>query len=93
MYPNLKMEIWLSGIRQNRLARELSLDETVLSKVINGYRQPSPRLRALLAQYFDKNEAWLFQVESTPATRKPDKTNAAGNSHIADKQLQRLGRE
>ena len=63
MYPNLKMEIWLSGIRQNRLARELSLDETVLSKVINGYRQPSPKLRTQLAQYFNKSEAWLFQNE------------------------------
>lgn len=69
MYPNLKMEIWLSGVRQNRLARELSLDETVLSKVINGYRQPSPRLRALLAQYFNKTENWLFQTEPASAAK------------------------
>jgi transcriptional regulator with XRE-family HTH domain len=60
------MEIWLSGMRQNRLARALSLDETVLSKVINGYRQPSPELRMLLAQYFNKSEAWLFQKEPGP---------------------------
>lgn len=69
MYPNLKMEIWLSGIRQNRLARELSLDETVLSKVINGYRRPSPEVRALLAHYFNKSESWLFQTEPLPASR------------------------
>lgn len=80
MYPNLKMEIWLSGIRQNRLARELSLDETVLSKVINGYRQPSPRLRSLLAQYFNKDEAWLFQIESVPAGRRTDETKPAPNA-------------
>lgn len=85
MYPNLKMEIWLSGVRQNRLARELSLDETVLSKVINGYRLPSPRLRALLAQYFNKNEAWLFQVEPSPA-RKTPKSDEARSAHPADNQ-------
>jgi plasmid maintenance system antidote protein VapI len=79
VYPNLKMEIWLSGIRQNRLARELNLDETVLSKVINGYRQPSEKMRALLAQYFNKNERWLFQTEPTPANRMMSKGNGAGN--------------
>lgn len=86
MYPNLKMEIWLSGVRQNRLARELSLDETVLSKVINGYRLPSPRLRALLAQYFNKNEAWLFQVEPSPAARKTPKSDEARTARPADNQ-------
>ena len=60
MYPNLKLEIWRSGLRQNRLARELQIDETVLSKVINGYREPSPRLRVMLAEYFQKDEKWLF---------------------------------
>lgn len=84
MYPNLKMEIWLSGIRQNRLARELSLDETVLSKVINGYRQPSPRLRALLAQYFNKNESWLFQTEPAPVNRVALRTNGANNHGPAE---------
>ena len=63
MYPNLKMAIWLSGIRQNRLARDLRVDETVLSKVINGFRLPSPELRAALAAYLDRSENWLFQTE------------------------------
>ena len=71
MYPNLKMEIWLSGIRQNRLARELEVDETLLSKVINGYREPSPELRAQLAEYFHKNENWLFHVETVQPLRGP----------------------
>lgn len=71
MYPNLKMEIWRSGIRQNRLAREIQVDETVLSKVINGYREPSSELRALLAEYFNKHESWLFETEPFPAGRAP----------------------
>ncbi|MBZ5531498.1 MAG: helix-turn-helix transcriptional regulator [Acidobacteriia bacterium] len=78
----MKMEIWLSGIRQNRLARELNLDETVLSKVINGYRQPSEKMRALLAQYFNKNERWLFQTEPTQPNRILTKgNNGAGSPH------------
>lgn len=77
MYPNLKMEIWLSGVRQNRLARELRVDETVLSKVINGYREPSPELRTTLAQYFNKDETWLFHAE--PAPSRFLEKNRAGN--------------
>jgi len=69
VYPNLKMEIWLSGIRQNRLARDLQVDETVLSKVLNGYREPSSELRALLAEYFNKSEGWLFQTEQVRPLR------------------------
>jgi transcriptional regulator with XRE-family HTH domain len=72
------MEIWLSGIRQNRLARELHVDETVLSKIINGYREPSAELRALLAQYFNKSEGWLFHVEPAQPNRVAPR-NGAGN--------------
>ena len=69
MYSNLKLQIWRSGIRQNRLARELKIDETVLSKVINGHRMPSPILRELLADYFEADEQWLFRAESQIAKR------------------------
>jgi transcriptional regulator with XRE-family HTH domain len=65
------MEIWMSGIRQNRLARELDVDETLLSKIINGYREPSRELRAQLAEYFHKNENWLFHVETVQPLRGP----------------------
>lgn len=80
MYPNLKMEIWLSGMRQNRLARELKVDETVLSKIINGYREPSPELRASLAQFFNKDEGWLFQADPGVAQRAFDKNRTTNGS-------------
>jgi transcriptional regulator with XRE-family HTH domain len=69
MYSNLKLQIWRSGIRQNRLARELKIDETVLSKVINGHRMPSPILREMLADYFEADEQWLFRAEPQAAKR------------------------
>ena len=63
MYPNLKLQIWRSGIHQNRLARDLNIDETVLSRIINGYREPSPQTKAIIAQYFQIDESWLFRNE------------------------------
>lgn len=68
MYPNLKLQIWRSGIHQNRLARELRIDESLLSRIINGYRQPSPSMKVRIANYFQLDQEWLFQweAESSP---------------------------
>ena len=41
MYPNLKLQIFKSGIRQNQIAKDLKLCESQLSKIIHGYREPS----------------------------------------------------
>jgi transcriptional regulator with XRE-family HTH domain len=61
MYPNLKLEIFKRGIRQNNLARELGMNEANLSKIIRGYREPSGSQRQLLAQYLGVDESWLFE--------------------------------
>ena len=81
MYPNLKLEIWRSGLRQNRLALELEIDETLLSKVINGYRRPSSHLRTLLANYFRKDETWLFREELDLFTRSVSSIRKRHNGH------------
>ena len=62
MYPNLKLQIWKSGIHQNRLARMLDIDETLLSRIINGFRNPSSQLRARIAVILHSDEAWLFEA-------------------------------
>lgn len=61
MYPNLKLQIFKSGIHQNHLARQLGLTDTVLSKIIHGYRQPTQEQRRLLAEYLSADENWLFE--------------------------------
>lgn len=61
MYPNLKLQLWRSGIRQNRLAQMLGVDETMLSKIINGYRSVSPELRVRIAVILESDEGWLFE--------------------------------
>lgn len=73
MYPNLKLELFKRGIRQNHMARELRIDESILSKVIHGYREPSVSLRKMLAEYLQAEESWLFQkYEETPSSAGSD---------------------
>jgi transcriptional regulator with XRE-family HTH domain len=70
MYPNLKLELWRCGIRQNSLARMLAVDESLLSRVLNGYRHPSPNLRARIAELLKRDESWLFEpLEKTQTVR------------------------
>jgi len=63
MFPNLKLRLWTTGIRQNRLAKILTIDETTLSRIVNGFRQPSPEMRGRIAAALDCDETWLFQTE------------------------------
>ena len=60
MYPNLKLELWKAGIRQNRLAQLLGVDETLLSRVMNGFREPSQEMRSRIAELLQRDESWLF---------------------------------
>jgi transcriptional regulator with XRE-family HTH domain len=61
MYPNLKLQIFKSGIRQNQIAKDLKFCESQLSKIIHGYREPSADERHLLAMYLRVDESWLFE--------------------------------
>lgn len=60
MYLNLKLQLWRTGMRQNQLARMLEMDETLLSRIVNGFRPPAPELRQRIARLLDADEAWLF---------------------------------
>jgi transcriptional regulator with XRE-family HTH domain len=64
MFPNLKMRLWTAGIRQNRLAQMLNVDETIVSKVINGFREPSEDMRHRIAELLEADEQWLFERPS-----------------------------
>ncbi len=82
MYPNLKLQIFRKGIHQNQLARTLGLNETLLSKIIRGYREPSAAQRQLLATYLEVSEQWLFDkynvgavTENLEAAKIPSGTN------------------
>jgi transcriptional regulator with XRE-family HTH domain len=61
MYPNLKLQLFRSSVRQNFLARQVGIDESILSKIIHGYREPSKEQRQVLANYLGVEESWLFE--------------------------------
>jgi transcriptional regulator with XRE-family HTH domain len=72
MYPNLKLAIFKKGIRQNRLARDLGMNEAMLSKIIHGFREPSLTEKQVLATYLEADEQWLFEkFENGAALRYP----------------------
>ncbi len=77
MYPNLKLEIFKRGLHQNHLARELGLDETVLSKIIRGCREPSESQKQKLASYLDVETSWLFEKFSAAS---PARLSTAADS-------------
>ena len=67
MYSNLKLRIWQSGIRQNRLAQMLGIDEATLSRIVNGFRQPKDDIRNKIAAVLESDVRWLFEkFENTP---------------------------
>jgi transcriptional regulator with XRE-family HTH domain len=63
MYPNLKMQLWRSGIRQYRLAQLVGIHESLLSRIVNGYRKPDPGTRTRIAEALRSDENWLFTTE------------------------------
>lgn len=75
MYPNLKLQLWQAGIRQNRLAKMLDIDESSLSKIINGFREPSPGLRGKIAETLGCDAAWLFEPEARRAEAREGPTS------------------
>jgi transcriptional regulator with XRE-family HTH domain len=65
MYPNLKLQLWRSGMRQNRLAQMVGIHESLLSKIVNGFRDPGAEMRTRIAAVLGTDEEWLFSPEAT----------------------------
>ena len=63
MYPNLRFQLWKAGLRQNQVAKMIGMDETLLSRIVNGYRQPSAEFRKKISAILHSDEMWLFEPE------------------------------
>ena len=76
MYPNLKLYLWQSRFRQNRLAKMLDMDEATLSRIVNGYREPSDELRRNIAEILNCDVHWLFEpADDMPHIPNPQTWN------------------
>lgn len=78
MYLNLKVSIWQAGLRQNRLAKALHMDEALLSKIVNGFREPTPAQRKSIAEFLNKDETWLFARHSGEVSQRANGDHSAG---------------
>jgi len=61
IYPNLKLRVYTTGMRQNRLAKLVGIDEAYLSRIINGVRVPARQTQEQIAQVLGCDADWLFQ--------------------------------
>ena len=62
IYPNLKLRMYTTGMRQNRLAKLVGIDEAYLSRIINGVRVPRQRMRQEIAKVLGCDVNWLFET-------------------------------
>jgi transcriptional regulator with XRE-family HTH domain len=76
IYPNLKLRVYTTGMRQNRLAKLVGIDEAYLSRIINGVRIPGKQMQEQIAQVLGCDAEWLFQQTTIQV---PAFVN--GNSH------------
>ncbi|HUQ93583.1 MAG TPA: helix-turn-helix transcriptional regulator [Bryobacteraceae bacterium] len=69
-------------MRQNRLAQMLNVDETTLSKIVNGFREPSEDLKRRIAELLSSDAAWLFEaaVQQESAVSPAVKAKSAGEA-------------
>lgn len=76
IYPNLKLRVYTTGMRQNRLAKMVGIDEAYLSRIINGVRVPGKQMQQQIAQALGCDPDWLFQQATVQA---PGEMHAAMN--------------
>lgn len=87
MFPNLKLQIFRTRSHQNKLARAIGMDETILSKIIHGYRDPTAEQRKMLASLLGADESWLFEsfeagpLKSGPETSLQSNAQAEKDEH------------
>ncbi len=63
--PNtkLKMALLEKGLTQRDLSFEIGISESVISTILNGYRQPGTDLKAKIAEYLGAKSDSLFLEE------------------------------
>lgn len=66
IYPNLKLRMYTTGMRQNRLAKIVGIDEAYLSRIVNGVRVPRQKMRQEIAKALECDAEWLFDNTSMP---------------------------
>ena len=79
IYPNLKLRVYTTGMRQNRLAKMVGIDEAYLSRIINGVRVPGKQMQQQIAEALGCDPDWLFQQATiqNPGESRNDRAELA----------------
>jgi transcriptional regulator with XRE-family HTH domain len=61
--------MYTTGMRQNRLAKLVGIDEANLSRIVNGVRVPKQQMRQKIATALGCDAEWLFERTMNEAVR------------------------
>jgi transcriptional regulator with XRE-family HTH domain len=61
IYPNLKLRMYTTGMRQKKLAKLVGIGEANLSRILNGIREPRQQMRQEIATVLGCDAEWLFK--------------------------------
>jgi hypothetical protein len=65
------------------MAQAIQMDEALLSKIINGFREPNSRQRRLISEFLKEDEQWLFSRnddwEMERSKKRAAQVNPIGN--------------
>jgi len=82
IYPNLKLHMYTTGMRQNRLAKLVGIDEAYLSRIINGVRVPRQHMQMEIAKALGRDAGWLFERTTVETDSGTIATNTASGQQV-----------
>ena len=58
---NLRVYLVVQRVNQARLAQKIGVDPALLCRMVNGFREPSPKVRHNLSLELGVDKSWLFE--------------------------------
>jgi transcriptional regulator with XRE-family HTH domain len=77
--------MYTTGMRQNRLAKLVGIDEAYLSRIINGVRVPRQQMQLEIAKALGCDAGWLFERTTPQAARSSVATNTGSGQQVLAK--------
>ncbi len=67
---NIKIKMRELGIRQIEMAAELGINDSLLNKILNGWRKPSEALSKKIFSYIEKRRERLISKSKMPSDKQ-----------------------
>ncbi len=73
--------MFTTGMRQNRLAKLVGIDEAYVSRIVNGARVPRQKMRQEIATVLGCDAEWLFERTTIEASKS--RPNTGGGKDLS----------